>query len=185
MENSRKNKMRWICLLGLTIMIASLVVLFFFLTRGNTTVSNSGANIEKSVTLVCESTDYNYPFFVYNDANKKDVTIKSIYDDEELASLSLSVRLYYDSDSEIDRSEAANHAALAKSLAEDNLDITAYRVNFSKLKDSMQMTIVADTKEITGITSKYFLLEKTGGVFNREKMADNYKSLGFNCVVSN
>lgn len=187
MENgSRKKKdKKWILiLLGIICIVIAFVLLIIFLLQGNTKTISEGGSIEPTEAITCTSDEVIYPFFKSNDAKSRSMKINAIFDNDKLDIITLTYKLEYDDAKQAEQSSAENHASLNTQFAEDSLGADALDTHFSLLKNAMQLSLHADAKEVTGITSKYFLIDNSSGNHKKDSLTKMFNSKGLDCIIN-
>ena len=183
MENKTKNentrKVAY-AIAGVLFVVIAIVLVILFLLNGSVTKGDSSRTDIETESLSCESGDVEYPFFSFDESNKKSLKINMIFGEKRLDSLSLVYRLYYDDSDKISGSVAVNHADMNKSFNEDGLPVDVFGATYATLDDSMQMTLNASRKQINGATAKYFLLDEVTN-YSKDNLKEHYESKGFKC----
>lgn len=186
-HNSHKKKrgQKWVLILiGIICITTAFVLLILFLLQGNTKTISEGSNIETTESITCEGSNTPYPFFKYDDSKSKSIKINAIFNDSKLETISLTYRLGYDDAKQAEQSSAENHASLNKQFYEDSLGADSLGTHFSVLKKTMQLSLHADATEITGITSKYFLIDNTSDNHKKESLTKIFNSKGLDCIIN-
>ena len=168
--------------------LAACVAIVIMLTRGETKTSgNNPANVTGQ-SLVCESDSIRYPITEYDNSQTKDFKIIANFYDDELSSISLTYALYYNNTEQINASEAFNHADMNISFSKDGLSADAFNAHYSKMEDSMKMTLYATKNDLTVVAAKYFMIN----AHNKEDLPDkpsefqkNYETRGLICEINN
>lgn len=166
--------------------IAILAVVIWRLMQGTETTTGDWAATESNDSLTCEVNNMEYPFFEYDNATKKNTKVNVIFDNaDKLSTISLKQTMYYDSASEINASEAFNHAAMNISFQNNGLGADAFNATYTLLEDSMRMSLYANASKINGVSVKYFLLDQEGGTtnYNLTTVQKIYEDKGFKCTV--
>lgn len=187
MENrSRKKKdKKWILiLLGIICIVIAFVLLILFLLQGNTKTISEGGSIEPTEAITCTSDEVVYPFFKSNDAKSRSMKINAIFDNDKLDIITLTYKLEYDDAKQAEQSSAENHAALNTSFYDDSMSADSFDAHFSVLKNSMQLSLHAEAKEITGTTAKYFLIDNVSGNHKKESLTKILNSKGLDCIIN-
>ena len=189
MENNTKNnksKNRWIYfLIGILCLVAAVVLLIIYLLQGRITVTNEGGEIETTESITCTSDKVSYPYFKEDDSKKKDLKINAIFNDNKLDVMTLTYQLSYDDENQAKQASAEHHAELNKQFYEDSMDADSLGTHFSVIKGIMQLSLRAESKEITGVTSKYFLIDNTSGIHKKDSLVKIFSNKGLNCTINN
>ena len=184
------NRKQIIKYFALTIVIISLLALAIVVSRGMegkvvTTGQNPSQVRRESLACICASA---YPFFSYDSSKSKELKINIDSYDGSIKSIFLSYELYYDDERSVAASEAANHAAMNVSYGKDGLSADAFNANYTKLSNSMRMTLYTEPDQLDGNFTKYFML-MTGETNDLPHTLNDYKKIyesqGFRCKVGN
>ena len=188
MENNthkKKQGHKWILvLIGIILIVTAFVLLILFLLQGNTKTIGEGGSIETTEAITCEGNNIAYPYFKYDNSKEKSLKINAIFDNNKLETITLTYKLTYDDAKQAEQSSAENHASLNTQFAEDSLGADALSAHFSLLKNAMQLSLHADAKEVTGITSKYFLMDNDNGNHKKESLTKIFNSKGLDCIIN-
>ena len=183
MEEKSKNKITKkmiYAIVGILLILIAIVLIILFLLRGSTTFGDTTKTDIVTESLSCESSDFDYPIFSYDESDKKNLKINMLFGEKKLDTLSLMYRLYYNDNNKIIASEAANHADMNESFSKDGMQADSFGASYALLDDSMQMTLNVNKKQIDGVSSKYFLLEEANN-YNKDNLKKHYESKGFKC----
>lgn len=186
---NKKNKAGKI--IGIILIIVALVVLTVVLItsmRGETkTFGQNPANIAGQ-SLTCESDTIRYSIAEYDDSKAKNLKITANFYDDKLNSISLAYTLYYDDAKQITASETFNHADMNTSFSKNSLSTDAFNAHYSKLEDSMKMTLYATKDDLTVPAVKYFMIDAHAEDDLPNKLSEfqrNYETQGFICETNN
>lgn len=166
--------------IGTGLLLASAVLITWFLLRGQTTVAGDFDESEHSTSLNCAAKNFLYPYFKIDNAEGAETEIIAVFTDngKKIESIALTQKMYYESDDAARGSEATNHAMMNESFG-TLLGADALNVNYYSGDKTMRMQIYAKGKDYNLNTRKYFLINTTS-----EKMSDieeNYIEQGFKC----
>lgn len=186
MKESKSGKFIGIILIS-TIIIACVVVLIISM-KGETKTSGQNPTSVASESLVCESTEINYPIASYDNSISKKLKIITNFYDGKANAISLAYELFYNNTQQVTASEAHNHAAMNISFGKDGLNADAFNANYSKMENSMKMSLYTNTDNIKPISAKYFMLS----VNNTDSLPStiqeyqtNYEKQSFICNLNN
>lgn len=171
--------------LGLCLLIIAVILIVIFFLNGSTTIYNDGGEIATTESITCESSEVSYPFFAFDNSDRKQLKINVLLSNNKIDQLSLIYRLYYNSSSDINTSETLNHANMNKHFGISGLTADALGAKYSKLDDSLQLTLNSKAKEINEISAKYYLLDEAANYYNKETITKNYNSKGLDCTIRN
>lgn len=183
MNQDIKKKKNWIIPALGTIIIV--LITSMFLLGGSTTTTKNEQPTEKSDSISCEVSNLSYPIFTYNDSTRQETRINAIYNNDRMQSISLIHTMYYDNARSITTSEAKNHAAMGLSYSSDGLRADAYNTLYTKLSDSMRMTLYASGQDINSVAAKYFMISSDPTTTTLEELQNNYIKQGFDCKIVN
>lgn len=187
-ENPRKqNNNSLIGLISVGLVIAFIVIFLIFLLRGETKVSGEYQEDIKDISLSCKKENLAYPFFSYDKSVKKETEINIIFGTNIFQSISLRHDLYYEDSTQINGSEAHNHAEMNAHFSRDNLDSEALNIKFARLSDKMSTSIYLPASKIDSVTAKYFLIDRYNDYSiptTLDGLKQNYERKGFSCQVS-
>lgn len=159
--------------------IAVIILLTIISARRSDQGEAQGTKFIKSIT--CETKDFSYPFFTYDEAKGRNLRIIAAYDDEKLESISLQYFLYYDDSATIVGSEAHNHAAMNIAFGSDGMEADSLGASYAILNDKLKFSLYAMSDNITETAQKYFLLDGASDL-KIETIQDKYAKLGIECV---
>ncbi len=135
-------------------------------------------------SLTCESNEYIYPFFTFDESVKSELRIIAIFGDNEFKTISLQQTLYYDDDESVAASEAVNHAAINISFGDNGLEADALGANFANTQGGMRFGLYETREKIEDEYMQYFLLDEAGG-YDYEHVKRAYEELGMTCEGAN
>jgi len=165
--------------------VVAVVMMIIFFINGKTDVGGGFPDPETTISTTCTSGVINYPFFSMNEAAKKEMNIKVISNDNVVDTVSLSYRLYYDSEAAIINSRDVNHFAVNKAFEAVDMEADSLGATYSKLVDNFRFNLFAKAVKINDVTKKFFLLDdieyKDGLNYDEVKRA--YEKIGFECVT--
>lgn len=169
-------------LAGIILIVAAVVALLLFFLHGETKVSGEWSGVEKAEALVCNSSEHNYPFLAYDNAQNGATRVNVIFDDGNVKTISLNLTLYYNSKKEIIDSENLNRVAMSEEFINDGLGFDALGLKFSEFDGGLQMSLFSNG--IDGTTSKYFMLDgiKDSSMAEMQRV---YVGRGFECETNN
>lgn len=187
-HGNKQQKYLKISIISMFATLALVVVIVILnLLNGSVTVSGQYPGSEKTYSLTCNSSTWDYPIFNYINTNKKEVKIIAIFDNENmLHRISLLYVLTYDNSSTAKHSRDVNHAAQNLSYADRGLNADALLASYYTNDGIFQFNISANSDEINGNTDIYFSLgDILDGNYTKETVERAYTSQGFNCIESN
>lgn len=176
--NNSKNRIVWIFIAVIIIIAIAGVA---FLLNGSTTTSGANPEPETNESLICEAENLSYPIFTYDNSTRKTTKITTIFDNDKINSISLVQIMYYDIAANIVASEAQNHAAMNISFGKDGLGADSYNARYTKLDDSMRMTLYADSSSVNTAAYKYFLINTEEFDIGMDDLKSIYNKQGFIC----
>ena len=186
-KKSKKKKIAsWSLLIVIVLVITIVILLGWFFTRGNVTVTGDNPEIEKTDSIVCKNDNINYPYFSYDNSERKEMQITAIFTSDKLETISLLHTLYYTNHKDANTSETLNHATFNLETQNAGLGPDIFSAHYSVSNDNLQLTLNAKKKDINSNNAKYLLLgELTGGDYTKLDVQKNYKNSGFSCEEVN
>ena len=178
----KKSKTNWFLTIGISLILTAVVLAICFFLQGETKVTGNWPEPETTESLTCGVEGLAYPLFKYDNSDKKTTKVTVIFSDDRLKTISLVQQQYYNSSSEIERSEAENHAAMNLRMQDEGLGADALEMHFARLADNLKMSLYADAAKINGSTAKYFELEGVSK-YNKATIQAAYEQKGFGCVA--
>ena len=183
-KEGSKIKKNWFITIGIILLTIAAILLFYFFSHGETKI-NGTWTIEKTGSLTCDAFGISYPFFEYDNSDKKIVKVNLSVNGESIKNISLIyIMEYADEKSTID-SENINHIAMNESFSENNLEFDALELKFSRFSNGLQMNLFANSSEINTSSAKYFMLEKISDNIALTKIQETYEAQGFICEKKN
>lgn len=169
-----------IIVIGLTVFIVALIII---LGKGKTTITGEYPTNVSDDSLVCSADGLKYPFFTYDESNKKTTEIRILFSRDAIKSISLTHTLFYDDMTNVIGSEAHNHAALGKSFANDGLGVDEFNAVYTKFDDRMQMNLYATNAQLNDVSMKYFMLNTKEFLIGIDDFQRAYQNYGFRCEI--
>lgn len=170
------------------VIIATCITVLAILMKGETKTSGQNPTNVEGGMLACRSAEITYPIATYDSSINKDLRITANFYGNKVSAISLKYELFYNNAQQITTSEAHNHAAMNISFGKDGLSADAFNANYSKMENSMKMSLYANTDNIKPISAKYFMIDTNDG----EKLPStiqeyqaNYEKQGFACTLNN
>ena len=186
MKESKGGKIIGIILIG-AIIIACVVILVISM-KGETKTSGQNPTSVASESLACESIETNYPITTYDNSVSKKLKIVTNFYNNKANAISLTYELFYNNTQQVTASEAHNHAAMNISFGKDGLGADAFNASYSKMENSMKMSLYINADNIEPISAKYFMLntDSTDNLPNTiQEYKTNYEEQGFICNLNN
>ena len=181
--HNKNNSVSAIIFAGAVFLIIALVLGVLFLMGGNTTtiIGDSGFDAVQSIT--CENDNVIYPFF-QDDAYKRYLKINMILKDNELETISLIYKIYFDDSSTIERNNNNFRATMNKSFGAYGLRADSLNATYSSLSDAVQLSLYAERDDINDVTSRYLLLDEINGNYEKNDIVKVYNSIGLDCIIN-
>ena len=184
-RSHKKSARNWILILIGVILVATAAVLSVLsLLNGSTTTTNTGANIETTKSITCESNDIPYPPAAKINPPNQSIKINATFDNNKLDTISLTYRIKYPDESTAKQSTTNLHIAINQNFQEDSLGTDALNAKYSTIENTTQLSLYAKSKSITGMSAKYFLLDTTSDIFKQDHLTKIYSDKGLNCIVN-
>lgn len=179
---SKTSKKSWLVPVIGIFVVAAIVIACVFGMRGSTTVSGDQSTVSKGRTLICSIDDFTYPYFRYDNSNKKDLSITVLFSGDILRAVSLKYSLYYDDTNVIEGSKAHNHAEMNTRFAADGLGADAYSATYSAQSDKLLTSLYVEASDFDGTASKYFLAQGLNKKSTLDDFEKNYQKQNFKCT---
>lgn len=183
MSDGKKKKTSVYATIALVLIVVAVILTMLFSLNGETVYTSSDGDAEVVYSLACESDKVVYPFSAKDGAERRNLKIKAIFENDKLRTISLVYKVYSDDDSEIQRIGVDNRVVVNQFFAEDNLPADALGVTFSSLNDSAQISFYANANEVNSSSARYFLLDGMNGAYKRNAVARRYNEKGLDCVT--
>ena len=182
-KQRQSNKMT---VIGIVLIAVAVVLFLAFQLNGQMKTTGGFPDSETSVSSTCQSITAEYPFFGKNSADKRDMTIKIIANDEKVDTISLIYKLYYSEEDLIRESRDVNHFEVNRAFSRDGMEADSLGASYAKMGDYFKFTLFAKAVNLNDVTKRYFLLDgldsNSDGSFNYNKVVKAYELQGFNCV---
>ena len=166
-------------LTGTLFIAVSVVLLFWFLLRGQTFVSGKYPEPEASKSLTCFREDYDYPVYNSQDATKSTTSIVAIFSENSISSISLTQKYYYNDEASAMANKGRFQVTMSKCFAGSSLKYGALGVSYAVANDMLRISLSADSNEINGNSKSYFLINGSPESFSDYK--ENYEGQQFVC----
>lgn len=164
--------------IGIVLLLISASLMLWFLLSGRTTVTGNFSDNETITSLLCKAKNFAYPFFEYDNANKKDTEVAAIFDnDDRISSIALVQKMFYSNEEDANSSSAINHASMNKSFGVLGAD--ALNVNYYSSDGVMRMQLYASSRDYNSNSRKFFLINNASE--NIKDIEKNYVDQGFIC----
>ena len=181
-RKAKKTIASWPLVIAILLVVVLLILLGWFFTRGNITTTGDNPEVEKTNFIVCRNNEVFYPYFSYDNSEKKDLEITAIFNGDKLDTVSLVHTLYYSNHEDANRSEVLNHAAFNLETQNAGLGPDIFTAHYSTSNNNLQLTLNAKAKDINDSNAKYLILgELTSGDYTKSILQRNYKNNGFSC----
>ena len=192
MENNthKEKNYAWLYVLGGSILlIAAVVLILLYFMTGSVTVSDNGGGKETTESLACEGEKTEYPFFKHTEGvDGKSMKVNAVFNDDKLETISFVYKISYKDKNkdpkEIEQTKTSNYFDVTKEFEESGLTVGALGVSFSTVSDGVQMSLYADSKGLSSISSKFLMLDSANGSYRISNLKKIYENLGLKCVVN-
>ena len=175
---------RWLSVIGIVLIVASVILLIGFGLKGQIKVSGNYPDDIKSISLRCVSSTTIYPFFAYDNAASRNTSVNILFADNKLSTISLTSELNYSDGTSINASYSHNHAAMNKAFAEDGLPADSFSARYTKSENKMIMSLYAKNSDLNFNSMKFFLANGIDQNSDIEQFEGIYKKQGFTCEQS-
>lgn len=160
------------------------MLLIWFFTHGQRTVTGSFTEDSKNTTLTCTGTNLTYPFFVDEDPVRSTTKINVIFNSTGIHSISLNRSMFYNSEAEASSRTGLHNAAMNTSFGENGFNADAFSAAYETTGSESRITLYAIESQFSRVSAKYFMIED----FDIKSSADRYKAYyqkeGFSCDLS-
>ena len=190
MENRKKDNKRWIfVLVGSLLLVTAVVLILFYFMQGSSTTTDNGGTSEVVESLSCEGTEGDYPFFKHVDGvDEKSTKVNAIFNNDKLNTISFTYKISYNDKNkehkEIERVSTDNYIDVTKDFQDSGLNADALGIRFSTLADGVQMSLYTDSKGLSNVSSKYFLLDSANGSYKINNVKKIYENMGMKCTTN-
>ena len=178
-ESERRTKTNWMTAMGLALLIIAVLLIIWFFLKGETRVSGGYPGAENSKSISCTRDGLSYPFFTYDGAEKKTTEVNIIFNNENVGSISLIQKMYYDNTESATKSSTSNHVAMNNSFGSD-LGADALGANYNVTDNVMRLSLYARGSDFNAATRKYFLADAQ--LKNMKDYEKHYEKQGFSCI---
>lgn len=166
-------------LIGVILITVAIILTLWLLLRGQTNVAGEHPEPDVSKSLVCINDDFEYFAFSATDAIKTDTHIIAVFVGDELSSISLTQKYFYNSSSEAMAEKSRFQVSVEKSFSGSSLGYRALGANYAAIDNMLRMSLSANSDEINMNSKKYFLIEDSPNtIFEYKK---NYEKQNFTC----
>lgn len=189
-ENHKKGNNRWIFVLaGSLLLVVAVVLILMFLMQGSSSSTDNGGTSETIESLSCEGEKDDYPFFKHVDGvDKKSTKVNATFNNDKLNTISFTYKISYNDKNkdhkEIEQASTDNYIDVTKDFQDSGLNADALGIRFSTLTDGVQMSLYADSKGLSNVSSKYFLLDSANGSYKINSVKKLYENMGMKCTTN-
>lgn len=181
-DKEKKVSRTFLVIVGIILVCVAITCFVLFMINGETKIKSTQSKNKYLERLVCESDNTTYTLFSYDNSVSKNLKITMTFNEKKLDTISLIYKLKYDDIDEVGKSESINHGKFNTTSQEDGLGPDAFGAVFSKLKETLQLSLYASDSDIDSKALKYFMLDNLASAsYNLEKITDVYANLGLNC----
>lgn len=170
--------------IGLIFILLAIILIIFFLLRGEININGKWNGQKIIETATCESDDVIYPIFQYNNTNNRLLKIVSTFNDKVLENISLTYQLKYDDITLAEKSDAENQAAMNFSFGDDGYKAYAFDAKYSNIDGVFQMTLYIKSEDLDDRALKYFMLDglSNSKQYTQDIIVNTYVNKGLNCI---
>lgn len=190
MENRKKGNKRWIfVLVGSLLLVTAVVLILLYFMQGSSTTTDNGGTSEVVESLSCEGVKGDYPFFKHVDGvDEKSTKVNAIFNNDKLNTISFTYKITYKDKNkdhkEIKQVSDNNMFDMTEDFQESGLSADALEMRFSTLTNGIQMSLYTDSKGLSNISSKYFLLDSANGSYKINNVKKIYENMGMKCTAN-
>ena len=184
MKNKLRLKNNTYLIIGSVLLVIAVLLILWFLLKGETKVAGGWTIDEKKDSLVCEIFNKKYPLFEYTNDDSNNTRINVVFSSKNIDSISLTHTQYLDSERKKTDSYNINNGAMSSQFGSDGLSARDYGLNFSKFDGGLQMSIFVNNGNFGPRSAKYFLLDGLNS-FDSASVERKYEDQGFKCIINN
>lgn len=190
MENRKKDNKRWIfVLVGSLLLVTAVVLMLFYFMQGSSTSTDNGGTSETVESLSCEGEKVDYPYFKHVDGvDEKSTKVNAIFNNDKLNTISFTYKITYKDKNknhdELEKVRTNNYFDVTKEFEDSGLTVDALGIRFSTLDDGVQMALYTDSKGLSNLSSKYFLLDSANGNYKINNLKTIYENMGMKCIIN-
>lgn len=171
----------WLILIGVIMVVAAIVLLLWFLLKGETKITGNWTGTTTTESLSCTVQNVEYNFFKSDSSLSNTTKINVIFSNGKADSISLVRKATYE-DAKIAKSQSDAHIAdMNFSFADSGMEPFALNAAYDANGNTDQMSLYVTANEINNASIKYFMLNILQQ--NIDDYEDKYTSQGFICEI--
>ena len=164
------------------LIIGAIAIIAYFLTGKTVTTGEGMDEVRDAVVLSCKSTNFNYPFFRYDNSESKLAVVDVRFNDDKVQSISAKFTLSYDTEKGATDSKLQNQASLGIAFGADGLTADDLSTGCSIQGNDALISLYANANAYNDVTKKYFFVGDIDIDSSIEEYDRNYQSQGFICT---
>ncbi|MBQ3296533.1 hypothetical protein IJH01_00145 [Candidatus Saccharibacteria bacterium] len=185
MEDNQEKDTRlknWPMALVVVFVIIAIIAILLFLMTGKTVITDNRVEGDQEESLACEATNVAYPFFTYDNSEKKELKINATFKGDALASISLVYTLTYANEDAAKSSELKNHIDFEVGVQNEGLTYASLNSDHKIMNNVYQLTLYNSGEDLNDRRiAKYYLLDSLND-FTQENVGNKIVKSGLNCV---
>ncbi len=186
MKNNH-NKKKLVGIIGFIAIIIAAVGIYFLFQEKETNIS-SGVDIQKSNSIICESTNPNFATIFNSSAKESNYTIKIISKDNTADKISFEFDGVYETSDQAYTGNSTMHADYNNYMADVELSPDSLTPVFSYDEIKSKVILSGEFGDLNNSTAKLFYLDSEEfqnlDNYSIEEISNLYQSKGFHCVIN-
>lgn len=178
-DNKKMNK-NWLLLVGVILVIGIVVLLLWFLMRGEIKTAGDWPEDETTESLSCVVEKLTYKFFKSNNIIDN-IRINVVFNNNKINSISLVTKTTYP-DNDTTRAISDGHEGdMNLSFYDNGMDSYSLGATYSVDNNFAQISLYATSSELNDVSIQYFMLDTLPKNIDEYKKA--YANQGFTCEI--
>lgn len=183
MKDAQKNfRHSWLVAAGIALIVIVVAIIIWLFAKSETTTTGYFPSNTKTTNLSCQKDDIDYPFFANNGATSKKATINSLFNKDELKTISLQYIVTFKDSKNMKLDASLSQAAMNQSFSNVGLDADAFWADYSSNGNSYTMSLYAPAEDFKENAKKYFYANNLSANDNIDTFEENFVSQGFYCI---
>ena len=178
-NTKKKTNKKWFLLVGV-ILIIGVIVLLWFLMRGETKTTGSYQDDEATESLSCAAKNLPYTFFKTTNTIDN-IKVNTIFSNNKISSISFVAQSIYQDPTTARIQSDAHEGDMNISFANNGMKQFALSATYDINEDTAQMSLYGTSADINETSIRYFMLDSIPKNIDGYKKA--YLNQGFNCEI--
>lgn len=179
-NNKKKTNRKWFLLVGVILIIGIIVLILWFLIRGETKTTGSYQNDETTESLSCTAKNLPYSFFKTTNIINN-IKVNAIFSSGKISSISFITQSVYQDHATAKIQSDAHEGDMNISFANNGMKQFALNATYDIDENMAQMSLYGTSADINETSIKYFMLDSVPKNIDGYKKA--YLNQGFNCEI--